>query len=403
MNHRQRFVRLTALLAEHRDLWQPRAFKQSALPWQGRWPALDRWLDGLSLAEAEQLAADNLSLLTALMPYLPVAESLLEVIAIPRRESPPPVLPARWDTAVPGRKAAQVLAFAGSLDCGPRPWLEWCAGKGHLGRCLHGRNGQPVVGLEWQPALVAEGNALARRLQLPVQLRLRDVHGEVPELGRADHAVALHACGQLHIRLLQQVVARGSAALSLSPCCYHLIDAAHYQPLSSAGRAADLVLSVEDLRTAVQETVTAPARVIRQRRQLQQWRLGFDVLQRSLRNTAHYLPVPSLGAEWLAGSFETFCRHCAALKGLELPAGLDWPAWEAAGARRLREVSAHDLVRLAFRRALELWLVHDRVLFLEEHGYRVALFEFCERALTPRNLLIDAQRSQPFSQPACRA
>ena len=50
-----------------------------------------------------------------------------------------------------------------------------------------------------------------------------------------------------------------------------------------------------------------------------------------------------------------------------------------------------SIVRHAFRRAIEVWLVLDLACYLEERGYAVALGSFCERHLTPRNLLISAR------------
>ena len=52
-----------------------------------------------------------------------------------------------------------------------------------------------------------------------------------------------------------------------------------------------------------------------------------------------------------------------------------------------------ELVRHLFRRPLELWLVLDRALFLQEQGYQVELSQFCARELTPRNILIHAEKS----------
>ena len=46
-----------------------------------------------------------------------------------------------------------------------------------------------------------------------------------------------------------------------------------------------------------------------------------------------------------------------------------------------------------FRRPLELWLLLDRCLYLVEQGYSVRLGEFCPTSLSPRNLLILAERS----------
>jgi hypothetical protein len=47
-----------------------------------------------------------------------------------------------------------------------------------------------------------------------------------------------------------------------------------------------------------------------------------------------------------------------------------------------------------FRRPLELWLNLDRALFLAEQGYFVRLGTFCDTSLTPRNLLLLAERAE---------
>jgi hypothetical protein len=74
-----------------------------------------------------------------------------------------------------------------------------------------------------------------------------------------------------------------------------------------------------------------------------------------------------------------------------LPAGLDFAACEAAGWLRHRESRRLQLVRQAFRRAIEVWLLCDLAAWLEKQGYAVTLREFCARALTPRNLLLSAR------------
>jgi hypothetical protein len=121
------------------------------------------------------------------------------------------------------------------------------------------------------------------------------------------------------------------------------------------------------------------------------WRLGFDGLQRELRQVDDYLPVPSHPNRIARGNFREFCGWAAEQKGLSLPDNVDYPAWEAYGASRLAQVRRHELIRHLFRRPLELWLVLDYALFLEEQGYRVRIGTFCQRHLTPRNLLIDAR------------
>jgi len=242
---------------------------------------------------------------------------------------------------------------------------------------------------------------------VPVELRQCDVMSGAAEgfLATGTGVVALHARGDLHRRLLHLAAASGSG-LHLSPCCYHLTADTRYRSLSGEGRRSALALTRDELRLAVQETVTSPARVARLRRKKNAWRLGFDALQRHLRRTDEYLPLPSLPDGLFIGTFADFCRHAAGLKALTCPQHADWARFEQLGWQREAEVTRLELPRHALRRVLELWLVLDMALFLVERGYRVDLGTFCGRTLTPRNLLLAAvppaltgRRSDPS---ACR-
>ncbi len=172
--------------------------------------------------------------------------------------------------------------------------------------------------------------------------------------------VALHACGDLHVRLMQLASQQGCRQLAVAPCCYNRIAAPQYQALSTAAQASSLQLSVDDLGLPLSETVTAGARVRRQRDTSMARRLGFDLLQRQQRQSGEYLPTPSLPVAWLEKPFEQYCRDLADLKQLPLTGNPDWAALEVAGWQRLAEVRNLERVRNLFRRPLELWLVLDR-------------------------------------------
>src|SRR5690606_13241343 len=130
--------------------------------------------------------------------------------------------------------------------------------------------------------------------------------------------------------------------------------------------------------------------LFRSRDQSMARRLAFDLLQRELRGRDDYLPTPSLPSAWLSKPFEQYCRDLAELRRLPAPGQRDWSALEAAGWQRLAQVRNLELVRNLFRRPLELWLV--LAVFLAENGYRVRVGQFCEYRLTPRNLLLLAER-----------
>ena len=386
-----RFKALDTCLIEHQGLWRPRPFTHRQLPREAEHPALSQWLRQRSLADAET-AHNHPHDLPAPAPFPQLAAQALALSAVDKLPKMP-LQPARHrlNVDVPGRKWQQIEAFGAALGFGATPthWLDWCAGKGHLGRRLL-QSGQHLTCLEYDPALIAAGQALSEHHGLPVTHRLQDVMADVA-LSAEHTPVALHACGDLHVRLLQLASSAGCKQLALAPCCYNRIGAERYQALSSAGQASALQLSIDDLGLPLSETVTAGARVRRQRDLSMARRLGFDHLQRQLRGCDDYLPTPSLPSAWLDKPFADYCRELAALKGLST-GGQDWLALEAHGWRRLAEVRNLELVRGLFRRPLELWLVLDRALFLHENGYRVEVGSFCDATLTPRNLMVLAER-----------
>ncbi|OLF56578.1 methyltransferase [Pseudomonas chlororaphis] len=390
-----RFQALDRFLLEHQALWRPRPFTERQLPWEARHPELAQWLRQRSLDDAEA-SHNHPERLDAPAPFPALAQTaaaLGAVAELPMHEVPD--ARQRLNVDVPGRKWQQIEAFAACLDFthAPDHWLDWCAGKGHLGRRLL-QPGQQLTCLEYDPALVASGQQLSEHHRLPVAHLQQDVLAAdaVTRLDAGHTPVALHACGDLHVRLIQLASSAGCRQMAIAPCCYNRISGPGYQPLSGPTKASALQLSLDDLGLPLSETVTAGARVRRQRDRSMARRLGFDLLQRQLRGVDEYLPTPSLPASWLDKPFADYCRDLAALKHLSTVGAQDWPALEAAGWQRLAQVRNLELLRGLFRRPLELWLVLDRALFLQEQGYRVRLGLFCPAPLTPRNLLLLAER-----------
>ncbi len=390
-----RFKALDALLLKHQQLWRPRPFTQRQLPWEAEYPQLANWLRGRTL-EAAEAAHNQPERLLAPWPYVALAAQTAELSGV--GELPQNALakrPSRLNAGVPGRKWQQIEAFASCLQFArqPRHWLDWCSGKGHLGRLL-AHDGGALTCLEYDSDLVAAGQHLSDRAGLSAAHIQQDVMADsaATQLHSEHTPVALHACGDLHIRLLQLASQTGCQQLAVAPCCYNRIGTPNYQALSETAKASALQLSLDDLGLPLSETVTAGARVRRQRDQSMAWRLAFDLLQRQLRGVDDYLPTPSLAPAWLNANFADYCQHLAALKQLPAPSAQDWQALENQGWQRLAEVRNLELVRGLFRRPLELWLLLDRALYLQEQGYSVHLGLFCPSQLTPRNLLLLAER-----------
>ncbi len=378
----------TALLA-WRQLWHPQPFREARPAWCEQWPALTAALLALSDADAAHLNDDAPAALRWLAAYLPEVDGLLPLIDIPVAENTPPSVPdERWAWEIPGRKRAQIEAFASAVQPGGAGVIDWCGGKGHLGRLLGLAWQQPVHTLEIDAALCADGEQLAGRIGLDHRFLERDALAVADWPRPGQQAVALHACGNLHRRLVEHGAGAGVARFDVAPCCYYRGVNTHYQPLSAGGQ---LQLSRDDTRLAVTETVTASPRLTRQRDHGIAWKLAFTAWREQVGGVAYktFKPVP---APWLRGSFADFLANMAVREGLPAPDQRHLDAIEAAGWQRLREVLRLSIPRHAFRRALELWLVLDLADYLGERGYEPSLSTFCDRQLTPRNLLLTARR-----------
>lgn len=390
MEHAARLRALGRLLEQHQPLWRAQPFYEPWPVWCERHPSLARTCLALPDDELEDLSGDNARLLDWAADRLPDLAELKPLIRLPRAESPPYVEHGRAHWHVPGRKQRQIHDFTLSVGRPVAPLLEWCSGKGHLGRALGMRWALPVTSLDHDPKLCAEGQSLAELAGLNQQFVQADaLDPESAHHLKGRHAIALHACGDLHRSLINGVAETGSPALDLSPCCYYKTASPRYLPYTPD---AELSLSRDELHLAVSETATAGRRERRLRDKAMARKLAYLALHRDLTGRvrpAKFKPVPG---SWLALPASDWLRALAEREGLAFTGDTDWDGYAARGWRRQREVMRLSLVRLVFRRPLEIWLALDRALFLERAGYDVRLSEFCPADVTPRNLLISARK-----------
>lgn len=399
MDYAARFQQLDAWLTLHQSVWRATPFTLHELPWEQDWPELAAWLRSRSLVDAEQSHNQLLALqapepFRALSQHAAALSQVADWCAEPEQN-----WPERLERHIPGRKWQQIIRFAQVSQLGwsrpPQRWLDWCAGKGHLGRLLAWQGGQPLTCLEQDAQLNQDGRTLSQALQLDA--RHLDCDVMTPAAWhqlQPDHSlVALHACGQLHMTLLEQAVAVGCAQIALSPCCYNRIDGTHYQPLSRLAGQSRLQLSKRDLSLPLQATHTAGQRSRRLRDQSMAWRLAFDLWQREITGRNTYMPTPSRPESAMGHGFIAFFTDLAKHHGLQPGISTDWSVLESRGWQRLAQVRNLELVGGIFRRPLELWLLLDRALFLQEAGYRVKLGLFAPAQLTPRNFLLLAEQN----------
>ncbi len=394
--HSQWFLELDRLLSQTAHFWQFSAFHCQDYPWRKTHIELSQWLDQLPLIEVQRLKTEPDELTNILSAYIPQLQALDLAKKLQTFHLEPKFTPKGLDSGINGRKWQQITKLSAlSFDYYPpeNEWLEWCGGKGYLGRVLAATTSKPVTTLEWQQSLCHSGQAYADSHDLPMTFVQGDaLSAQSSQLIKPkQHAIALHACGDLHVNLLKQGIVNHIDALTISPCCFHLTKLESYSGLSALAKQSKLILSKEDLRLPLQETVVAGQRTLHHREQEMCFRLGFNALQQHINKTEAYLAIPSIKKSLLSHGFVAFCHWAAEKKQMVLTEDIDYSLWLERGKAAFIVMEKCDLIQHLFKRALEIWLCLDRTILLEESGYEVRIGQFCLKEETPRNIVIQAR------------
>ena len=384
------FFQLDQLLQQQQCCWRLQPILATALPFSNA--ELNDLLLSLSLEQCDAIDQDPVLQQQYFAKFFPLLFQSMP--ALTKFQPQGLTLPFWLSTDIGGRKWQQICLFAEAVGKTDGKVLEWCAGKGHLGKVLCYAYSNEVRSLEWQAQLCQQGQQQADKLGLKQQLIHHNVlQGQQQQVfAGVDQLVALHACGDLHRVALKAGVAACCDELHLLPCCYHLQQADLYQPLSTMAAQSQLKLTKQELKLAVQGQSTGGERIRRLRHTEVLWRRAYQLWFSEQKGTVAYQPLPSTGKHWFSGEFAAFAHWAATQHQLNWPAQQDAQCYLQQAEVLVLLQRRIELVQHLFRRPLELWLVLDRALYLVEQGYQVKLQQLCEASVTPRNLLISAYR-----------
>ncbi len=394
------FNELSLVLNQYRAYWHFVPFdvlSHSDWPWQN--DELNQWLEQIDSGLVKAIDSDYDLQKQYFAGYFPKLFELLDSISVApmlsKRENISAQLNSDFKKGIGQRKWQQICLLSQGLAELKLPVTEWCAGKGHLGRVLARQHNQAVVSIEWQQPLCQKGTELAEKFELDQ----RFIHANVLKdtrtlISKNQHVVALHACGDLHLNLLSRVAQVKPERLTLSPCCYHLTQAQTYQPQSELGQSSDLKIDKSILKLAIKAQLAPDDKVTQDRRNAVARRLAYQAIRADITGEQSYRSLPSLNKSILTCEFSDFVKWALSHQTIQISDEqfnqLDFNYYLNIGHQLAFKAQKLELVRHLFRRALELWLVMDKALYLGELGYQVSLNEFCKPDITPRNLLIEA-------------
>ncbi len=303
-------------------------------------------------------------------------------------------LPRRGETP---RKRAQIDAFAQlilPLAANATRVLDVGSGHGHLAREIAGRIAVPVVGLERDVVLAARARTLS--LSSSPVFAVTDVLRDGLSLVGGECVIGLHACGELGDAIVESA-ARVGASVALVGCCLQKRRTPSRPALCAPpdlAIALDLpsqLLGLSNLtaRDAGVESTRAENLAGRERR-LALHRLLLADGSGDLRFGSE---IDGLNRRAAHGDLPSLVARAFAVRGRPPPSSIviaEAATWASAHYARARRLS---LPRAMLARVLEVFVLLDRALYLEEHGFFVTVGALFPNAVSARNLALVATRT----------
>ena len=374
------------LLREFRSFWSIHPFAQDVFLWEEEYPLISDFLRSWTEDEVEQYEQ---------VPHLhPRSPSFLidlgkrcqDYIELPELYDSSFLLPKKQSKFIKEKKWKQLVPFLSTIPFNKEGYIDWCCGKGHLGRLLYDLHQCPVLGIEKENALVQWGLSHSNH-----DLYCCDVLTD-PLPDRKGTMVALHSCGELLTSSIQEIFRLGLTQCVLVPCCYHKIRSQTHKPISRLGLLENLQLSKNELRIPSTFEHHPSQKAKERRRRDMLFRVVIDLILRDLEQQESYSSFPPVPDGWKDLSLSEYVEHVFVREGFSLPRGVDLSAYEQRGKNKLRMIRGLSSLRSMFIRPLEVWINADRALCLQEHGYDVELGLCMPFVVSPRNICIRASK-----------
>jgi hypothetical protein len=413
MNIKSQALSLRDFLSRYAPLWEDEIMNQypeAVAFYPQEWIDL---LDGLTQAELYDIDCKKIIPQienTSFAFFMQEAMNLSALPVIP--ESP---LPKMEDWAYNGmkkKKRHEIERIVPRLKK-MRPSFHYVVdiggGVGHLSRVLSLYHSIPSVSLDRDRYFQSIGEERLKKFRHPkeaAEIRFVNVTfgtGEeeaiIREVFRPESfSLGLHTCGGLANHLIKNTVTNKTAGLLSFGCCYHRLDTTTEFPLSQFYQEENLPRpNLYALSLATRSHAQRDFEVYLTKERVKQYRYALHLFLVKFWNNKYFTDVGECPIKTYWGPFAGYIR--AKLSELKLEHSFtdeDFNSFynDQNLQRELRVMWLCNLIRWQLGRPLEVYLLLDRVLYLEENGYDVQIETYFEESLSPRNIGILATRRQ---------
>lgn len=407
MNHRERFLQIRDFLKPYQEIWQNEIMLMYPNPLDAFPPEwiddLHRFQDKKDIIRLEKKDVFGLIQDPSLIEFYQKIKGLSALPAA-RTYPPMPEDPQTWLFITP-KKQHEIRHLAPHINHLYQTKkidqvVDIGGGIGLLAQTLSGQYQLKVASLDMDPVMQNTGKVrYGKKPKHPenqvqyLNVKVQD-SGEFPELMSANvMPIGLHTCGKLALDIITVSSSKKVPVLVNFGCCYHKLDEAPgHQNISLFANAHEpLWLSQFALTLAC-----------RAHNRMNEEEYDFKIKVKHFRYAIHILLYENYGITELVtlGNSSpklydmTFADYVLdQFKRISLEPKHSFEELNAFFEKiktLVEKMQTAGLIRDAFGRVLETYLLLDRAIYLEEQGYQVEVEEFFDEELSPRNIGITA-------------
>jgi hypothetical protein len=409
MNHRDRFLQIKDFLKPYQRIWEneimlmyPDPFASYSMEWIQELRKIQDKNDVIRLEKKDVFGLiQNPELLT-------FYHKIEELSGLPQVEKHPamPEEPWTWLYVTP-KKQHEIKNLAPHLnhlylDKKIDQVMDIGGGIGILAQTLNNQYEHKVISIDMNAQFQKTGierhenNAKNPLNKVQYKNIKVDTNGEFSKLLQSNvMPVGLHTCGKLALDIIRQGSEKKVPALVNFGCCYHTLDlSADLQNISHFAQTHNplwmnkfsLVLSCRAHRKMDEKDYDFKVKV-------KYFRYAFHILLHDHYDIKKLVTLGNSPAKLYDETFGDYARE--QFRRLDLSpkhtvAELNEIFAQTEMVEMIENMLAAGFIRNALGRVMELYLLLDRVIFLEEQGYDVRIEEFFDEELSPRNIGITA-------------
>jgi hypothetical protein len=373
------------------------------------------WLDALESLDEQQLwDFDSHRDYTALLDsslWSTIARAK-ELVVLEKRQLHPVDLPNWASWKVSGKKQHEICQIVPFIH-GKKSHYEIShgvdlgGGVGHLSRIMAHYEKIPFTSLDTNEQFQALGKERLKKYPLPEGAApVNFVHHTLgseqdktflqPLLAPGTFSVGLHTCGPLSLDHFRNFKSSESKAMLNFGCCYLKMNPAEHTNLSDHSKSNPLQLNKYALTLATRGHTEISWNDFQFKLRVKRFRYTLHFILQEHYGLHDFISVGESTTTVYKGSFADYAQ--LKLQGLSLESKLSKEQLQSyyddqQVEKKFKRALLANLIRWQLGRALEVYLLLDRGIYMAEQGFKVTLEEFFDEKLSPRNIGLYFERT----------